>query len=431
MDRSAGVSSTIAADKGAWPAESARVILVGKTGLDAALRGDERLELVRVRTPLEAVGELSSPIGPGSPSAAVVVLGEGPVDDSLGGEEDLLEALRRVDPRVRVVRLDGVGGEGEYDGSIPPGAPPERVRRVLLGGDDEPDRPAAPLPDVESLIHFMVAGEARVGDEALVLEMLRGGSVLGSALELIRQRVDGEVRFEAASDTAEPAAGAPVRWRGRLFGRLEGADPERLAAHASWLASWLALEKQHAELTREAFTDHLTGAWNRRYFDRFLSAAIEEARRYRRNLTVLVFDIDDFKQFNDRYGHAAGDAILVHATRLIKSVIRPTDKVCRIGGDEFAVIFYEPTGPRKASSRHPDSVFQIAKRFQEQIRQHRFPELGQGAPGTLTVSGGLATFPWDGRSAPELLAAADALALQSKRQGKNAITIGPGGERGD
>jgi diguanylate cyclase (GGDEF)-like protein len=104
-------------------------------------------------------------------------------------------------------------------------------------------------------------------------------------------------------------------------------------------------------------------------------------------------------------------------------VVRPTDRVCRIGGDEFAVIFYEPKGPRESGSRHPQSIHAIADRFQSQIRGHKFPRL-QEAPGPLTVSGGLATYPWDGATAADLLAKADQLALESKRQGKNVITIG-------
>jgi diguanylate cyclase (GGDEF)-like protein len=142
-----------------------------------------------------------------------------------------------------------------------------------------------------------------------------------------------------------------------------------------------------------------------------------------------MFDIDDFKQFNDRYGHAAGDEILRETVRLLRSVVRPSDKVCRIGGDEFVVIFHEPGGPRQPGSKPPSSIAAIAKRFQDAICAHKFPKLGREAPGSLGVSGGLATYPWDGRAAAELLARADELSLQSKRTGKNTITFGPGAER--
>jgi len=143
----------------------------------------------------------------------------------------------------------------------------------------------------------------------------------------------------------------------------------------------------------------------------------------------MLFDVDNFKQYNDRHGHAAGDEILAETVRLMDSVIRPHDRVCRIGGDEFAVIFFEPTGPRDPGSKPPADVFALAERFQKQICQHHFPKLGREAPGTLTISGGLATFPWDAMTATDLIEHADQLAMRSKQLGKNALTLGPGAER--
>ena len=177
-----------------------------------------------------------------------------------------------------------------------------------------------------------------------------------------------------------------------------------------------------------AFRDELTAAWNRRYLASFLEEAIEEARQLRRQLTVLVFDIDDFKSYNDRFGHAAGDTILRNTVQLLGSVIREGDRVCRIGGDEFAVVFADLQAPRQPGTSHPDTVEAIARRFQEQVCAMRFPELGLHAPGTLSISGGLASFPWDGHDGASLIRMADERALESKRRGKNCMTIGPGAQ---
>lgn len=257
--------------------------------------------------------------------------------------------------------------------------------------------------------------------------MLRGADVLDTALLMMRERL-GVSRVEL-----RPLGygGVEVRWREQVFGELHapGADPVLLSEQAGWLAGWLRLSRQQHELREAAFTDSLTGAYNRRYFDRFLPAAIESARKNRRAVTLLVFDVDEFKTYNDRYGHSAGDEILIEMVRLMRSVIRPEDKVCRIGGDEFAVIFHEPEGPRQPGSRPPETVFDISRRFQQQIAAHRFPKLAEEAPGRLTISGGLASYPWDGMTAEALLQQADALALKSKRSGKNAIALGPGAER--
>jgi diguanylate cyclase (GGDEF)-like protein len=142
----------------------------------------------------------------------------------------------------------------------------------------------------------------------------------------------------------------------------------------------------------------------------------------------MVFDIDDFKKYNDQFGHGAGDDILRESVRLLNSVIRQGDRVCRIGGDEFAVIFADSEAPRHPGSHHPETVDVIARRFQAQICTMRFPKLGVEAPGNLSISGGLATYPWDGTDPETLLQHADKLALESKRKGKNAVTLGPGAQ---
>ena len=175
-----------------------------------------------------------------------------------------------------------------------------------------------------------------------------------------------------------------------------------------------------------AMRDELTGAWNRRYFNRFLKRIVGHARDQRTSVTLMIFDIDDFKTYNDKYGHTAGDEILVETTRLMQAAVREQDVVARIGGDEFAVIFWDAEAPRRAGSRHPADVRKICDRFRKMILAHKFPKLLDEAPGTLTISGGLAAFPWDAKTPEELIERADAMALESKQQGKNAIKFGPG-----
>ena len=252
--------------------------------------------------------------------------------------------------------------------------------------------------------------------------MLGGKDVCTEALEIIRAATGDASVMLTDSDDALP--GVLIEIDGRAVAKLRArVTPEKLAPHAAWLSQWLRLDQHVGELKEWAFTDSLTGAWNRRYFEKFLSESIVEARKLRRSLTILYFDIDDFKRWNDENGHAAGDEILTETVKLLKSVIRPTDKVCRVGGDEFAVIFHEPQGPRDPGSRHPEDLLQVAKRFQEQIRSKRFPKLSVTHT-PLGISGGLATYPWDARSAEELIKVADQRSMQCKRQGKNAITFG-------
>lgn len=453
-----------------------RVILVGRTGLDAKLRLDPAVELVRVKTALDAVGELSNPIDPDAQGQAVVIVAPdadpaGPEHADAARAKEFTAALRKVDRGVRVLRLEEGDGtapsRGGYDGIISPDVSADVLRTAVRGTFRHPPKEqaravatppapaAAPTPapsvtqapridEVGSLIDAMLTGPrtpvavSESGDETLVRLLLQGRDLLDAAVEILRGRLAGrDVVFvspnpnRAIDGSAEGVHEASVGWRGRLLGRLRSrtVPAEQLAPHAAWLASWLALREQHAQLREAAFTDSLTGAHNRRFFDHFLQVAIDHAASRRQSLTVLMFDIDDFKQFNDRYGHGAGDEILRETVRLLRSVIRPTDRVCRIGGDEFVVIFHEPDGPRTNSSKPPSSISLIARRFQDAIASHKFPKLGRDAPGALAISGGLATYPWDGRTAAELLGRADELALQSKRAGKNCITLGPGAER--
>ena len=475
---SLGAQSGVGGDRPPADADGAplRVILVGRTGLDARLRLDAGVEVVRVRTALEAVGELSDPLDQNEPGQAVVIVSPdadpaGAAHSDTARAKEFTGALRLLDPQVRVLRLEAGDGSapsrGGYDGVISPDVSTE-VLRAAVRGESRPPRSAAvqgqwapsapgaaippaaarpepvqaaPAAQTDDIAPFAQALEQRapaapalVGDGALVRTLLSGRDITEPAVDLIRDRLGGrDVTFiRAGEGESGPATGeATVGWRGRILGKLRSASASgaELAPHAAWMAVWLALRDQQTQLREAAFTDPLTGAYNRRYFDHFIQVAIAQAAARRQSLTVLLFDLDDFKQFNDRYGHARGDEILRESVRLLRSVIRPSDKVCRIGGDEFVVIFHEPEGPRNPNSRHPTSVFQIARRFQDAIAAHKFPKLGRDAPDTLAISGGLATYPWDGRTAAELLARADELALRSKRTGKNCITLGPGAER--
>lgn len=458
----------------------ARVILLGRTGFESALRTDPRIELIRVSDPMEAIGELGHPDAIARPAPAVVVVGSGV--SSLAGDQGAMfvEQLRIVNPGVVVLGVKP-GDEPAYDGVIAPDAKVDQVRAAVRWRPGQvtpaaihlshvpPVAPATPATLAEVVDGLLpldepepgtsareqpARAEARIqvktdagasvkpgaaglprqregrltGDESLCMLMLRGQDPLAACISLIRERAgDATVEFVAPMVDSSPE-GVPVVWEGACFGHLKAArsDGATLATHARWLAGWLRLRDQQNQLRAAAFTDPLTGAWNRRYFDRFIASAIEQARAGRQPVTVLVFDIDNFKQYNDQYGHDAGDDILRETVRLLRSTIRPTDRVCRVGGDEFAVVFFEPQGPRQEGSKHPSSVFSIAQRFQQQVLKHQFPKLLHCAPGTLTISGGLATFPWDGNTPAELLSKADQLAMASKRQGKNAITIGPG-----
>lgn len=423
---------------GGEPAGRGRVVLVGRTGLDSTLRRDAGIDLVRVRTALEALGEaVNPPEVSAAPLACIAVAAEADPPPPHGAA--FAAAVREAAPAVRLVLVcDEPGrGAGSYDAVVASTMPFHALKAVLLAQPAEvPVRgapaaapipaPPQPAPDAAPL------SADEDPQSALLRAVLAGRDVMLPALEQARRQAGAPdavfVPAEQAASIDPAAARAPVAHRATTIGWLVSrrAEAETLAPAAALLAQWLALAEQQKELRRAALSDDLTGAYNRRYFERYLRAAIDQAGRDRRTVLLLLFDIDNFKRFNDAHGHAAGDEILRETIRLLTSCVRPTDRVCRIGGDEFAVVFYDPSAPRDPASRPPQDAAAMARRFQQQVGARRFPKLGLEAPGSLTISGGLACYPWDGRTAEELIRRADELALQSKRQGKNAIAFGPG-----
>ncbi|MBU6412286.1 MAG: diguanylate cyclase [Planctomycetes bacterium] len=455
---------------------ASRVVLVGRTGLDEAARSAPGAEVLRAPTLLDGVAEAAVLLGPDSPQACVVLVADDAIEEGerlagTGAVREFVASVKRAVPRAKVYRVGSVM-DGAFDGNVPSRGDTALIERLMAeavgaiaavstpppvptvakaAGTASPETAARDDREIEDLMAVMLddvpaasavnsaargaettAATAVWTDETLVQRMSKGHGVWGEVERLLRVRSGDEgLRLARASDVTQDGRIIDVVSAGRVLARMILTDAhalvlERARGLASWAAHWLMLDEQLKALREAAFKDPLTGAWNRRYFEKFLPAAIERAKEAKRFVTVLLFDIDDFKGWNDRYGHTAGDDVLRETVKLMESAVRPTDRVCRIGGDEFAVIFHEPEGPREVGSKHPEDVTSIASRFSALIRAKRFPKLGDDAPGRLGVSGGLATYPWDGRDMHELLKVADERALTCKRNGKNAIVFGDG-----
>lgn len=170
-----------------------------------------------------------------------------------------------------------------------------------------------------------------------------------------------------------------------------------------------------SRLTRtqdDAERDGLTGVYNKRYFESRLAHEIHEAEA--KNLTVgmLMLDIDHFKNYNDRNGHLAGDTVLKELGLILGSSVRREDIVARSGGEEFVLVY--PRAGKEAALR-------IAENLRRAVEAHDFRH-GEGQPlGRVTISGGVACFPEDAKSALDLQRVADRALYEAKAAGRNRI----------
>jgi diguanylate cyclase (GGDEF)-like protein len=162
--------------------------------------------------------------------------------------------------------------------------------------------------------------------------------------------------------------------------------------------------------------DPLTGLFNRRYMEESLEQELLKAERYGRSLGVIMLDIDRFKQFNDTYGHEAGDLVLRELSIFLQNHIRLTDIPCRFGGEEFTLIL-------------PEADMTLTRQRAEQVRQGvaaiRVKLQGQ-ALASITISQGVAVYPDNGPTGQDVLRAADEALYKAKLKGRNNVVLAEG-----
>jgi diguanylate cyclase (GGDEF)-like protein len=176
-------------------------------------------------------------------------------------------------------------------------------------------------------------------------------------------------------------------------------------------AAALALDnaEARARLEHQARTDSLTGLFNHSVFYERLLQSLQESSRTHAPLAVLMLDIDDFKQVNDVHGHAVGDELLRYLAEAMRAIVRPEDAICRLGGEEFAVVMDECNG---------EDAVRVAERVQNRLAGVDFPGIGH-----MTVSVGLALGPEHAMNPRELAACAEAAMMTAKAQGKNQVVL--------
>lgn len=188
---------------------------------------------------------------------------------------------------------------------------------------------------------------------------------------------------------------------------------DSIVALAHDAAVALELVELHETTKKMSITDGLTEIANHREFYKSLRRELARAKRYGHGVSLLMLDVDDFKKFNDNYGHLAGDSALKKIAGVLRKCVRKNDIVARYGGEEFGIILPEAT---------PAGALMLAERIKTEIAQHNFLETS-GEPGHLTVSIGIYSTVRGEESEERMVKFADEAAYIAKNMGKNRVVM--------
>jgi diguanylate cyclase (GGDEF)-like protein len=220
----------------------------------------------------------------------------------------------------------------------------------------------------------------------------------------------------------------PLRIGGELLGVLNLADRRdgrafsedditfltNIALCASVTIKGAQCCSKFEEMRTLSITDSLTGLFNRRYFDERLCEELQRASRYDTFFSLAIFDIDNFKLFNDTEGHLAGDEDLKAVKDISRESLRSIDVIARFGGEEFAIIMPQT---------EKDEAFLVAERVRRNIRKAMSGRWANFPHKDLTVSIGIAYFPSDGKDSNTLIRSADKALYKAKISGKDRTVV--------
>jgi diguanylate cyclase (GGDEF)-like protein len=182
---------------------------------------------------------------------------------------------------------------------------------------------------------------------------------------------------------------------------------------AEHIASALANLRLRQKLREQSIRDQLTGLFNRRYMEEFMERELHHAKRNNAPIGIIMFDIDNFKVFNDTAGHDAGDKVLQALAALIKSQVRDEDIACRFGGEEFILIL-----PEMPLDKIKERAEDLRSKTQALVLTHKDKPLGP-----ITISLGVSIFPLNGATAEVLIKSADQAMYRAKQSGKNRVVV--------
>ncbi len=250
-------------------------------------------------------------------------------------------------------------------------------------------------------------------------------SLLGDMNEISTRLADSPQAYVEDGDNSQSPpvladAVVPLIYRGKLIGLLVvrsddatrlWAENELLLLHTVADQLAVAVNQAHlfAQMQEQALTDGLTGCYNRRSFELQLERDLQLAIRMRQPLSLIMLDLDNFKDINDRAGHDTGDNALRMLVDNLRRELRAVDSFARFGGDEFAIILPQA---------NPDGAMLVAERLRKRMERIHVPDFG-----FITASFGVASFPAHASSRDTLVVAADRALYNSKNAGRNRASL--------
>ena len=183
----------------------------------------------------------------------------------------------------------------------------------------------------------------------------------------------------------------------------------KIIGSAALIRDVTAEKHMQAELRHLATSDSLTGLYNRRYLDDMLAKELERCQRYKHELSIMMFDVDHFKRFNDEHGHDQGDRVLQSMGKVVKNLMRTLDVPCRYGGEEFLVILPET---------NIEGAMSIAERARKTVANTEVDGL------SVTISIGVASYPHSLiENVQQFIEAADKALYKAKSDGRNCVRL--------
>ena len=352
---------------------------------------------------LRAVAEILQRLSPREPGDAYLMTDQGRM--IISARASSADLMRRPPDTAARVLLDqegqtvtyrrGGGRSGQEVVAALQRVPPPQLHWAAV----------AELPQAEVQRQL---GRLRSGTIWMIVALLAVVGLMAYVLVLILVRPLGRIAAAAAKAAAGdlsvelPAGGVGEAGHlTRSFNTLLGRLRERESA---------------GELERLSVTDALTGLYNRRHLMGTLASEAQRARRLRRPFSVLLMDVDHFKQYNDTHGHLAGDAALTKMAEILRKQTRAVDSVARYGGEEFLVVLLETTLATAAL---------VAERIRSRVAAEAF------GGGRMTVSIGVAECPAHGDTPEALIASADAAMYEAKAGGRDRVVAVSGKQDGE